>query len=119
MSWQEEFERLKPQIENALSYNAGIQTLEDVRRKLEDGSFKLWSSKDSVLIIESMILGGNKYVVVALGGGDLEQIKKMLNQVEDESKKLGFYGVMIIGRRGWGKVLSNYEEKATVFIKEI
>jgi len=119
MSWQEEFERLKPQIESALSYNAGTQSLEDVKRKLEDGSFTMWSSKDSVLIIESTTLGGKQYVVIALGGGNLEQIKELVNQVEDNSKKLGFYGVMIIGRRGWGRVLSDYDEKATVFIKEI
>ena len=100
MSWQEEFKRLKPQIESALSYNAGTQSLEDIKRKLEDGSFTMWSSKDSVLIIESTTLGGKQYVVIALGGGNLEQIKELVNQVEDNSKKLGFYGVMIICKIG-------------------
>lgn len=119
MSWQEEFERLKLHIENALSYNANTQNLEDVKARLEDGRFTLWSSKDSVLIVESTTLGGKQYVVIALGGGDLEQIKGLVNQVEAESKRLGFYGVMIIGRRGWGKVLLEYKEKATVYVKEI
>jgi hypothetical protein len=119
MSWQEEFERLKPQIESALSYNAGTQSLEDVKRKLENGSFTMWSSKDSVLIIESTTLGSKQFVNIVLGGGSLEQIKELVDQVEEKIKGLGFDGVMIIGRRGWGRVLSDYDEKATVFIKEI
>jgi Tol biopolymer transport system component len=119
MSWQQEFERLKPQIESALAYNAGTQSLEEVKERLENGSFRLWSSENSVLIIESQTLGGKQYVIVALGGGNLEEIKEMLDQVEKEAKTLGFDGVMIIGRRGWGKVLPSYGEKATVFIKEI
>ena len=119
MSWQEDFERLKPQIESALTYNAGTQNLEDVRRRLEDGSFTMWATKNSVAIIESTVLSGKKYVVVALGAGDLDELKEVLSQIENESKKLGFNGVMIIGRRGWGRVFLEYKEKATVYIKEI
>jgi hypothetical protein len=117
--WEEEFERLKPQIEGALFYNAGTQSLEDVKARLEDGRFSLWSNKDSVLIIENIELNNKRYINIALGGGDLEQVKDLVNQVEATAKTLGFYGVMIIGRRGWGKVLPEYKEKATVFIKEI
>lgn len=119
MSWQQEFKRLKPQIEDALSYNAGTQDLDDVKARLDDGRFSLWSSKDSVLIIESTQVGSKQFVNIVLGGGDLEQIKELVGQVEEKTKGLGFDGIMIIGRRGWGRVLSDYDEKATVFIKEM
>jgi len=119
MSWQEEFERLKPQIEDALGYNAGTQSLEDVKSGLERGQFSLWSNKDSVLIIETMELNSKRFINIILGGGNLEQIKDLVNQVEAKAKELNFAGVMIIGRRGWNKVLLEYKEKATVYIKEI
>jgi len=119
MNWREEFNRLKPQIESALYYNAGTQNIEDVEARLEDGRFSLWSSKDSAVVVEITELNNKTYINIALGGGDLEQIKELVSRIEEKAKLLNYDGVMIIGRRGWGKVLPEYKEKATVYIKEI
>lgn len=118
MSFEDEFNRLRRHVEAAIADNQGTQTIEDVIRRLHDGSFKMWTTEAAILITEMCKMPNKTFLNIVLGGGDLEQIKQMVNAVEQEAKTSGLNGVMIVGRRGWGKVLPNYKDVATLHMKE-
>jgi len=56
---------------------------------------------------------------IALGGGDLEDIRKIVEEIEEFAKQRHFNAVDIIGREGWGKVLEGYKKQAVHLRKEI
>lgn len=118
MILSDDFNRLRVHVEAAIAYNGGTQTIEDVIRRLQDGSFKLWPSRDAVLITEICKMPSKTFLNIVLGGGDLEEVKQLVELVEDTAKDAGLNGVMIVGRRGWGKVLPDYKDVATLHMKE-
>lgn len=113
-----EFERCRPYLEAALEYNRGTQTIEDVKAGIESGQFQLIAGRNSAALTEIAKLPQKTYINVILGGGDLEELKDIAKRIEDASRAAGADGVMIIGRRGWGKVLEGYDLYATVYVKE-
>lgn len=119
MNWKEEFERLKPQIEAALSYNAGTQTLQQVYDAIENGNMQLWPLQNSVLVTEVVKMPNNTLINIVLGGGDLDEIKIGVAFVEQMAKDIGAGGITIIGRKGWKKIFPEYREQFTVLLKEI
>ena len=80
--------------------------------------FKMWTTDNAIVIGEICQMPSKTMVNIALGGGELEQVKLLVDQVEQEARALNVAGVSIIGRRGWGRALDGYKEAATVYMKE-
>lgn len=115
---EQEFEAAKPYIEAALQYNCGTQELGDVKRQLESGEMQLIVGKKSAVVTQISAFPNKTFINIVLAGGDLEELKGIAARIEDASREAGLDGVVIVGRRGWGKVLDGYKVFATVFIKE-
>lgn len=118
MTWKNDFERLKPHIMAALEYNAGTVSLEQVEQFLESGQYKLWPGKDAVAVTEVCETPNKTFMNIVLGGGNLDELREIDKAIEYVARQFGCAGVTIVGRRGWGKVLPNYREYATVYAKE-
>jgi len=56
---------------------------------------------------------------IGLGGGDIEDLKVIVADIEKFAKERHFNAVDIIGREGWGKVLDGYKKQAVYLRKEI
>lgn len=78
----------------------------------------MWASQDAVLITQICVMPNKTFLNIVLGGGDLNEVKQLVELVEDEARASNLNGVMIVGRRGWGKVLPNYKDVATLHMKE-
>ncbi len=67
--------------------------------------------------------GGHKVLKLVLGGGDhffaLGTTRTCMDHLEHFARENGCTSVMIEGRRGWGRVLSDYKEVWTTFEKEL
>jgi hypothetical protein len=118
MITQEEFGAAKPYIEAALHYNCGTQDLDDVKRQLESGEMQLILGQKSAVVTQISAFPNKTFINIVLAGGDLEELKGIANKIEDASRKAGLDGVIIVGRKGWGKVLDGYKTFATIFMKE-
>ena len=112
-------EKQKKYISDALEYNAGTQTLDQVIAGLESGQFQLWSSENAAAITELARFPNKTVVNIALGGGELTEIQQIVRDIEAAAKSSGLTTVSIIGRRGWGRTLPGYREQATVYMKEL
>jgi hypothetical protein len=115
----ENFDKYSRYLSEALAYNSGTQSLDDVKEKLDSGKYKMWTKSDAVAVTEICKLPNKVYMNIVLGGGNLEQLKQIDLEIEEEAKQSQYNGVMIVGRRGWLRVLPNFKEKAVVYIKEI
>ena len=56
---------------------------------------------------------------IALGGGDMDDVKDIVVDIEEFAKKRHFNAVDILGREGWHRVLPGFKKKAVLLRKEI
>lgn len=118
----DEFERLTPHIVAALAYNGGEQTLDDVRDGLASGDFQLWPGRDSVIVTDITETPRYKILNFFIGGGNLDELRQMVNPIEDWAKSQGVSRVCVFGRRGWARTFltgMGYEPRWVVMTKEL
>jgi hypothetical protein len=121
INW-DEFERLKPHIVAALSYNGGEQTLDDVKSGLANGSMHLWPGRDSVILTEIAETPRMKVLNFIIGGGDLNELEQMVPPIEDWAKAQGVDQMALFGRRGWARSFlasMGYSPRWVVLVKDI
>lgn len=109
--WEADFERLAPYLGEALAYTGGSHTLQDVRRRVSDGSFQLWPAASSVIITELFVAPtGQKYVNFFLAGGNLRELKLMHPIVCQWARTQGCTKATFAGRKGWERTFLTKEE---------
>lgn len=111
-------EKQKKFLSDALEYNGGTQTLDQVLEGLQSGQFQFWGSDVAAVVTEINRLPNKTFINIVLGGGDLTELKVIENAIAEYARSMRFDGVMLVGRRGWGRVLPGYEEQATIYLKE-
>lgn len=91
-----------------------------VRQALESAQAQFWGIKDDRL--RSIVITQTNYPIgliwIAAGTLDAEG-RQLLSAIELWMKEKGMRDVKIEGRKGFGRVLEGYEEKATVFLKRL
>ena len=116
-----ELERCRPWIEAALEYSGGTHNFEDVVDGIVDGNMQLWPSPRGCIVTEIVVYPRKKVLNVFLGGGELDQLLDMHNDVTAWAKSYGCDTLMITGRFGWKKPLKAHGWKPLYasFQKEI
>ena len=116
-----ELERCRPWIEAALQYSGGTHSFEDVAKGILEGNMQLWPSPRGCIVTEIVIYPRKKVLNVFLGGGELDQLLDMHNDVTDWAKSYGCEALTITGRFGWKKPLKAHGWKPlhASFQKEI
>jgi hypothetical protein len=116
-----ELERCRPWIEAALEYSGGTHSFEDVAKGIVEGNMQLWPSPRGCIVTEIVVYPRKKVLNVFLGGGELDQLLDMHNDVTAWAKSYGCKALTITGRFGWKKPLKahGWEPLHASFQKEI
>ena len=116
-----ELERCRPWIEAALEYSGGTHNFEDVAEGIIQGNMQLWPSPRGCIVTEIGVYPRKKVLNVFLGGGKLDQLLDMHNDVTAWAKSYGCEALTITGRFGWKKPLKAHGWKPlhASFQKEI
>jgi hypothetical protein len=95
-------------------------TAQEVREALESAQAQLWCIGNTSIegIVITRLQGSVGLLWIASGRG-LDEGMGMLEHIEQWFKAKGCTDVKIEGRRGWGRVLKGYDEKATIFMKRL
>ena len=101
-----ELERCRPWIEAALEYSGGTHNFEDVAEGIIQGNMQLWPSPRGCIVTEIVVYPRKKVLNVFLGGGKLDQLLDMHNDVTAWAKSYGCEALTITGRFGWKKPLN-------------
>ena len=106
---QQEFSRCWPWLKAALDRSGEeTHTRDHVWQLIADGRAQLWPMADAAMITEIICYPtGVKHVRGWLSGGDLEQIRAAMPHVEGWAKTQGCTRVIIDGRKGWQRALSD------------
>tara|TARA_A200000113_G_scaffold220993_1_gene232078 strand:- start:540 stop:890 length:351 start_codon:yes stop_codon:yes gene_type:complete len=111
-------DRCKKWIVDALKYAHNSHTFEQVIEIVKRGDAQLWAFEDSAIVTEIINYPQRRTLRFWLAGGNLETLLEVEPKIRKWSILYNCKAVEIIGRKGWGKVLKDYEPTATVFIKE-
>ena len=116
-----ELERCRPWIEAALEYCGGTHVFEDIAEGIIDGRMQLWPSPRGCIVTEIVVYPRKKVLNVFLGGGELDQLLDMHDDVTAWAKHYKCEALTITGRFGWKKPLKahGWEALHASYQKEI
>ena len=115
-----EIDRCKPWIEAALSYSGGTHTFNDIVDGLSRGVLQLWPTPRGCIVTEIVVYPQKKVLNIFLGGGELDQILDMHNDVIEWAKAQGCVALSMSGRPGWKKPLGKHgwQSQHVSYVKE-
>tara|TARA_R100000278_G_C5353972_1_gene122845 strand:+ start:148 stop:483 length:336 start_codon:yes stop_codon:yes gene_type:complete len=88
---------------------------EELEKNLYTGYYKLFTYKDSACVIAET----KDSIRIGLGGGKINEIKKIVDKIEKFAKEKKINYIEILGRAGWEKSLNGYKRKAILLRKEV
>ena len=118
-SFLAEFQRCREWIKNALKFAHYSHSPEDVLIMCQKGDAQFWSFKDSAIITEIIDYPKRRVLRFWLAGGKLKTLLEVEKKIIHWSKFYSCEGVEINGRRGWERVLKDYQPSAITLVKEI
>ena len=104
---RKEFERCIPWIEDALSYGMGTHTVEDVWYEIVNGDLQFWPAERGCFVTEVQVHPQCRIFHVFLAGGEMDQLKEMIDSLESFAEALGCKFISISGRKGWERALKD------------
>jgi hypothetical protein len=118
-----EFNRCSKYLEDALEYNDIGQTLDEIKRGLEEGEYTFWPGRQSAIVTEQFATNDGKVMVnFFLAGGDIDELARMTTTVEAWAAKSGASRMMVYGRRGWERSFlknAGYRPKWAILVKDL
>ena len=96
-----DFDRLAAPLERALAYSGGTHDLDDIWQGVAEGRFQHWAGVDSVMVTELHVTPKVKSVHIFLAGGNLAELRAMVDPVLEWAKEQGCTRATFAGRRGW------------------
>jgi len=94
-------------------------TLDDVAKEINAGTLQLWLNEGAALITEEHRTPRKKTLHIALGGGKLNALLSLADEVIEIAKAYDYSGVSICGRIGWKRILEKRGWRATALHMEL
>ena len=109
-------------IKEALQYDVQSFTIEDIESGLASGDYQLWEAENSAMVTSGVNLqSGGVGVQVLAAGGSLDEIKGLLDMVEQEARESGCEILTTVGRKGWRHTAKElgWLDVASIYIKRL
>ena len=118
MSFSANADRCRKWIVDALRYAHNSHTYEQVIDIVKRGDAQLWAFRDSAIVTEIIDYPQRRTLRFWLAGGNLKTLLEVEPKIRKWSILYRCKAVEIIGRKGWEKVMKDYEPTAIVLVKE-
>ena len=117
-SFPDDVNRCKKWIVDALEYAHNSHSFEQVIDIVKRGDAQFWAFPDSAIVTEIIEYPQRRTLRFWLAGGNLKRLLDVEPKIRKWSILYQCEAVEIIGRKGWEKVLKEYEPTAIVLVKE-
>lgn len=116
----------EPHLKRALDFGDGEFTLRETRDLIRQGRFQLWLAWDAqhqcavgAGITEIFEYPQKRVCFLVLWASEAPRTRWLsgLETVERWAREQGCKGMRLLGRKGWGRVLSGYRPQYTVFVR--
>lgn len=112
MTYADEWTRCRPWIEAAVARTGGTHTIEDIEKRLAEGTAQFWPGQRSAAVTQICEYPQAKWLSIWLAGGDLGELVGMVPTWRNFAAFHGCENISITGRRGWERVLGKHGWKA-------
>lgn len=104
-------------LQKALDHGNNCHSLEDVFAALKSGEMQCFWSDEAFVVTQVCQYPQKRVLVVPFAAGRLADVMRLQPQVVAHAKSNGCEDLLVIGRRGWEKVLPKFGWKrgSTVF----
>lgn len=119
---KDRIEKARRFLEPALEYAQGTHTYADVARDLETGQSQLWDTERAAAVTEVHLTPQRKTCHVFLGGGDLDEMPRLIAAIEWWARSIGCDRITMAGRRGWERTFlrdEGFSPAWTVLAKDL
>lgn len=103
----------------------GLGLFAAVEHAVMSGESQLWIAWDGTSIAGACVTSlhdtdaGRVCIIDACGAGDFDRVSHLLAGIEDFARDEGCVAVRIFGRKGWTRVLRDYDVKRVVLEKRL
>ena len=119
------WEQVAPLLERVKEHSEGEAEPDDFLEPLTHGDMQLWifteeSSLHSAMITQIIVYPQKKILrVISMAGSEFEKLRQFNDVVELFAIKIGCTGLELWGRKGWKKLLPDWESNYIVYTKDL
>lgn len=103
-----EMKRLRHVVDRALPYTHRTHEMNDIALMILQGRARLWTTENSFCIVEKVVYPRQVNYHIFLGGGDLDELRGLHEDVIAAARADGATALTLTGRRGWTKALIDW-----------
>ena len=119
------WEEVAPLLERVKEHSEGEAEPDDFLEPLTHGDMQLWIASDggvmhSAMITQIVVYPQKKILrVISIAGSDFKRLYEFNDMVESFAIKTGCSGMELWGRKGWKKLLPDWESNYIVYSKDL
>ena len=119
------WEQVAPLLDRVKEHSEGEAEPDDFLEPLTHGDMQLWifteeSSLHSAMITQIIVYPQKKILrVISIAGSEFEKLRQFNDVVELFAIKTGCTGLELWGRKGWKKLLPDWESNYIVYTKDL
>ena len=119
-SFWAEWRRLRHHILAALEHAGGTHSEDDVLDLLRADQAQFWPADNSAMGTEIVGYPQGSHCRIWLAGGEYDELRALeRDMVIPWASSMGCRRIELVGRKGWARRLTDYNEVARVLAKEI
>ena len=119
-SFWDEWRRLRHHILAALEHAGGTHSEDDVLDLLRADQAQFWPAANSAMVTEIVGYPQGSHCRIWLAGGEYDELRALeRDMVIPWASSVGCRRIELVGRKGWARRLTDYNEVARVLAKEI
>ena len=111
----------EPLLKKAIDKDADWH-IEDVKISCDIGEYILWivrNGKAAIILEVSEYHSGKQCDIVMIGGDYMDEWIAELEEIEGWAKRVGCDRMILTGRLGWQKILTEYTAKTVTMVKAL
>jgi len=116
------WDEISPFVQRVIDKIDLYHTLKEIKEALKTEQMQLFvDRKDgikSICVTQIVVKPNYKFLEIVLNAGHLSSVP-LFRRIEQWAKEKGCKKVTLIGRPGWGKVLSDYKQTEITLEKEL
>lgn len=82
-------------------------------------SVRVFEGARSVIVTRDVAVAGGMARSIWVAAGELEEVLRLVDEVECSSRRDRLVAVLFLGRRGWLRAADGYHEEAVLGVKEL
>ena len=119
------WEEVAPLLERVKEHGEGEAEPDDFLEALTHGDMQLWIATDggvmhSAMVTQIVVYPQKKVLrVISIAGSDFKKLYEFNDMVESFAIRTGCSGMELWGRKGWKKLLPDWESNYIVYTKDL